>query len=190
MNERQLLRTVFWQRLDRPGSEYMSLWKHQQGWELSGRLHIVLDSQPRWINYQIFCDVSWRTSSVDLLFSEGFRVPNIRIWVSEHGRWLAEFKEFPELQGCTDFELVVSPATNTLAIRRLGLEIGESQEVCTALMRFPDLELQAVRERYTRIDQQIYHYENDKFAVDIEVDELGLVVAYPEAWQRMAIVDG
>lgn len=190
MNERQMLRRVFWQRLDIPGSEYMSLWKHQQGWELSGRLHVVLDSDPRWITYQIFCDESWRTSSVDLSFSEGFRVPNIRIWVSEHGRWLAEFKEFAELQGCADIDMNVSPATNTLAIRRLGLEVGESQEICTALMHFPDLALQPVMQRYTRVDQRTYRYENDNLAVELEVDEFGLVVAYPEAWQRLAIIDG
>lgn len=190
MNDRQLLRTVFWQRLDMPGSEYMSLWEHQQGWELSGRLHAVLDSNPRWIAYQIFCDASWRTSSADLSFSEGFRVPNIRIWVSEHGRWLAEFKEYTNLKGCEDLDLNVSPATNTLSIRRLGLEVGESQEFCAALMHFPDLTLRPVMQRYTRVDQNTYRYENDDCAVDIEVDEFGLVVAYSDAWQRMAIVDG
>jgi hypothetical protein len=101
-----------------------------------------------------------------------------------------EEREVPELSDCIDVDLGCTPSTNTLPIRRLNLEIGESREVTAAWVRFPALSVQPLRQRYTRLGEHAYRYEsgNDAytFTADLAVDDLGLVTSYPPAWQRIA----
>src|SRR5712664_99467 len=48
-------------------------------------------------------------------------------------------KSCPHSANVCDIDLAVTPATNTLPIRRLNLEVGQSQEVTAAWLKFPDL---------------------------------------------------
>jgi hypothetical protein len=45
--------------------------------------------------------------------------------------------------------IAVTPATNTLAIRRLSLEVGSSESIIAAWVKFPDLTVQPLSQRYT-----------------------------------------
>jgi uncharacterized protein len=95
-------------------------------------------------------------------------------------------RELPEVGGCRDVDLAVTPATNTLPIRRLDLGIGMSQSVTAAWIKFPELDLQLLSQRYTRIAENIYRYDSDPgFSADIVVDDLGLVINYPGGWERI-----
>jgi uncharacterized protein len=81
----------------------------------------------------------------------------------------------------------VTPATNTLPIRRLDLDIGKSESVTAAWIKFPDFEIQPLPQRYARITKHVYRYESDTgFSAGIVVDDLGLVTTYPGGWERIA----
>jgi hypothetical protein len=93
----------------------------------------------------------------------------------------------PELHGCPDVDLAVTPATNTLPIRRLDLGIGKSESVIAVWVKFPELTVQTLSRRYTRLAKNTYRYESDTgFSAEIGVDDLGLVTAYPGGWERIA----
>jgi uncharacterized protein len=84
-------------------------------------------------------------------------------------------------------DLAVTPATNTLPIRRLDLQIGHSASVTAAWIRFPELEIQPLSQRYTRLAKNTYRYESDPgFSTEIRVDDLGLVTYYRGGWERIA----
>ena len=75
-----------------------------------------------------------------------------------HARELAELAEVwsgterpPEYSDCVDVDLSFTPATNTLPIRRLGLDIGEEAEIHVAWLVWPELTVQPVLQRYTRL---------------------------------------
>ena len=90
------------------------------------------------------------------------------------------------MRGCLDADLSVTPATNTLPIRRLNLGIGKSKSV-VAWIRFPELTVQPLSQRYARTAENIYRYGSDTgFSAEIVVDDLGLVIAYPGGWDRIA----
>ena len=81
----------------------------------------------------------------------------------------------------------MTPATNTLPIRRLALPVGKTEAVTAAWVKFPDLEIQPLAQRYTRLGENRYRYESDTgFSVEIELDEMGLVTLYPGGWERLA----
>ena len=95
--------------------------------------------------------------------------------------------ERSDLRDCVDVDLGVTPATNTLPIRRLNLPIGRSQDVTAAWIKFPDLTLKPLRQRYTRLSENNYRYESDTgFSTNLVVDELGLAIDYVGGWERLA----
>jgi len=92
----------------------------------------------------------------------------------------------PDIQGCDDIDLALTPATNTIAIRRLNLQVGSSQSIIAAWVKSPELTVQSLPQRYTRLGKDTYRYEsNTGFSADIAVDDLGLVAAYPGGWERI-----
>ena len=107
--------------------------------------------------------------------------------VESRGVWRSSVQKLPDLRDCRDVDLAVTPATNTLPIRRLNLEVGSSESVIAAWVKFPELTIQTLSQRYTRLAKNAYRYESDTgFSVEIVVDDLGLVTAYPGGWERIA----
>jgi uncharacterized protein len=97
--------------------------------------------------------------------------------------------EVPAVAGCLDVDLAFTPATNILPLRRLALAVGESREMTAAWVRFPDLSVEPLPQRYTRLDERRVRYESrgGAFTAELEVDELDLVVRYPPLWERVAV---
>jgi uncharacterized protein len=137
--------------------------------------------------YQIECDAKWRVkttharvigvdAAIDLM-SDGA------------GRWRdAGGLPLPNLDGAIDVDLSITPFTNTLPIRRLGLAEGQRADIRAVYLRLPDLTLTIDRQRYTCLirDRQ-YRYESldSDFARDIDIDADGLVVTYPGLFRRV-----
>lgn len=97
--------------------------------------------------------------------------------------------EIPAVAGCLDVDLAFTPATNILPLRRLRLAVGESREMTAAWVRFPELSVEPLAQRYTRLDERRVRYASrgGAFTAELEVDELGLVVRYPPLWERVAV---
>jgi len=128
------------------------------------------------------CDENWLTRRVQVERTIGNDVKTLGLSVEDRGVWRSSGQELHEIHGCSDVDLAVTPATNTLPIRRLNLEVGSRESVIAAWVKFPELEIQLLSQRYTRLATNIYRYEsNTGFSAEIVVDDLGLVTTYPEA---------
>lgn len=87
---------------------------------------------------------------------------------------------------CTDLDISCTPFTNTLPIRRLKLEIGESAEIQVLYVNCPQIQLEVLRQKYERLSELQYRFtslETD-FTAIITVDEDGFVTDYPELFER------
>ena len=112
---------------------------------------------------------------------------NLSLNAESRGVWRSSDQELRELLGCSDVDLAVTPATNTLPIRRLDLGIGKSQSLTAAWVKFPELSVQPLSQRYTRLTKNTYRYESSTgFSAQIVVDDLGLVTTYPGGWERIS----
>ena len=169
------------------GRDYCGLWHTAEGWLLKGTVVGVLkDQQPLLASYEIHCDEHWLTHRVQVERTIGSDVKTLSLNVENRGVWRSMGQELREIQGCDDVDLAVTPATNTLPIKRLNLQVGSSESIIAAWVKFPDLNVQPLSERYTRLDQNTYHYaSNTGFSAEIVVDDLGLVTAYPGGWERI-----
>jgi uncharacterized protein len=186
----ELIRTVVWKSRLIDGADYCSLWHTAEGWLLKGTVVGALkDKRPMLAQYEIHCDENWLTHRVEMQRSIGSGIRNLSLSIESHGGWRSSDKELPALRGCDDVDLSVTPATNTLPIRRLNLQVGNSASVITAWVKFPDLSIEPLSQRYTRLARNTYRYEsNTGFSADIVVDDLGVVTSYPGGWERLAAV--
>jgi hypothetical protein len=98
-------------------------------------------------------------------------------------------KECPDVAGCIDIDLNFSPSTNLLAIRRLGLGIGQQGDVKAAWLLFPSFDLEPLEQIYRRLDKARYGYESGggRYVTELEVNEEGFVIHYPDVWEVEAV---
>jgi hypothetical protein len=182
-----LARVVVWKNLLLNGTDHCALLRTVEGWLLKGTVVGVLeDHRPVLATYEVHCDEKWRTHRVQVERTIGTDVKTLSLIVESRGVWHSSGRELRELQGCEDVDLALTPATNTLPIRRLNLPVGGTESVVTAWVKLPDLGVQTLPQRYTRLTKNTYCYEsNTGFSAEIVVDDLGLVTTYRGGWERI-----
>jgi len=182
-----LQRTVLWRNLFMNGSDYCSLWKSSEAWILEGTAIAALDEhRPLIARYEVGCDLEWHTRRVTVERTSS-DVRALTLAVEPSGLWHRDGEEVRELRGLLDVDLAITPATNTLPIRRLNLAIGQGAEVTAAWIKLPDLAVEALHQTYTRLSPDRYRYESSTgFSAEITVDEFGLVKSYPGGWERLS----
>jgi hypothetical protein len=176
------VRSVMWKPIDAPGLEVLEL-HERDGWRLVGTVLIPFDSTPAQVVYIIQCDEHWQTRDVQILVHQR---RNAHLFLRRKKRWFVNNQAHPDLADCIDVDLGITPATNTLPIRRLKLETGESKEVTAAWVRFPSLDVQPLVQTYTRLSEFEYRYQSPNFETRVLVDDLGLVVEYERGWARVS----
>jgi hypothetical protein len=137
--------------------------------------------------YRILCDGSWRVTEVEI--NEIGNDSWLELSHDGAGNWLDAFANpLPELKGAIDIDISITPFTNTIPIRRLNLDRGQSQEILAVYVQLPGLAVTTDRQRYTCLEPgKRYRYESldSKFTRDIEIDDHGLVVTYPGLFRRV-----
>jgi hypothetical protein len=155
------------------------------GWEAGGWTADGVISGLK-LHYAIRVDDSWTVRHF-MLFRDA-EEPDLWLAHDGTGKW-GEVNGAPrvDLDGCTDIDLGCTPFTNTLPIRRLGLAVGESAEIMAAWVDVETLLVVASPQRYTRLDERRWRFEamSSGFVADLEVDEHGLVLDYPDLFRRV-----
>ena len=185
-SDRTLESQLIWRNLIRGGKEHFRLWRATDRWIFQGTVtDSVEDGRPLLVEYELVCDLQWRTITVVIHQVLASEPRDIALQSDGEGSWKMNGKSAFALPGCLDIDLSITPATNTLPIRRLDLAVGKSERVVAAWLRFPELILEPLWQTYTRVEEFRYRYESDTgFSTEIEVDGSGLIASYPPAWVR------
>jgi uncharacterized protein len=174
-----------WQPNLGEGAEEFSFRATDRGYEARGDVVATLEGVPLDASYLVEADLAWRTRRVRVAVKGG---GTLEILSDGVGHWRhADGAALPELDGCLDPDISMTPFTNTVAIRRLGLQVGEAAEIKVAYILVPELSLRAAPQRYTRLAERLWRFDglDIDFTADIAVDEEGFVVAYPGLFRRM-----
>ncbi len=162
--------TARWQTWEADGDETLTLRWENEGWTAMGE--VTREA----ITYVIRLTSTWQTSQF-LLFRDQDE-PDL--WLGHDGR--AQWGEIngahrPDLDGCLDISLHVTPFTATLPIRRLQLEPGDAAEIVVATVDVETLGIIPVTERYEHVEPGRYRVTHVRSGIDREfrVDEYGLV---------------
>jgi uncharacterized protein len=180
---RNVERIVVWRSLHRVALERCVFASARHDYSFEGT--VLTADPPLEVRYEIVCDRVWRTRSVRVRIEGGDFAREIELECDGHGVWRDGSRVLHELDGCHDVDLSVTPATNTLPIRRLELPIGASASVTAAWIRIPEWTVQPLDQRYTRLEARRYVYESPGFQAELELDDLSLVERYGELWARV-----
>lgn len=147
-------------------------------------------------HYTVRTDAEFRTREVKVDYIGG---PNLHVVSDGLGNWRDMLGRGPllDLDGCIDVDIGMTPATNTLPIKRMKLGVLESRGITAAYVPLPaqiegDFLPQRADQRYTcLIPDQRYRYEGlfRAFTAELEIDAAGLVLDYPETFRRVALTD-
>jgi len=145
------------------------------------------EGSPLHIEYRIIINNSWIVQSlfIDLINGGQHQVGFTR---SVSGVWKTVAGEnLPDLNECTDPDISYTPFTNTLAIKRLNLQVGEQSEIIALFFDLPSLMPKPMRQRYTRKGEKQYLYENvdSDFQALLNIDDNALVIDYADRWKRI-----
>lgn len=179
---------IRWRRIDVPGTEDARFEQTSTGWHINGELDVQETDASAALRYQIDCDAHWRTLSALIDGNCSGRKIRFAIQADAAGNWKIDSIERADLNGALDIDLGFTPVTNTLPIKRLQLAIGQTANVSTAWLRFPELRFERLEQSYSRQSDYVYRFDtmidNEPFSAQLDIDQYGIVTQYEGLWER------
>jgi len=167
---------VLWTSGELQSAEHFRLESTDRGAMLSGTVVIPFENHPAHLRYEVHVDMDWRTrnATVELV---GHRSVRIVVTV-DNGEWTVDGQSRPDLAGAVDIDLGWTPATNVLPIRRLAPVVGDSVEVSTAWVRYPEMIVVLGRQRYERVTETQWRYLSGPYDFLLDTTADGIVTRY------------
>jgi uncharacterized protein len=178
---------ILWRRLDLPGHDAATLQPGARGVVLSG-MAVFQEGGPTALAYLVQADSNWKTTEGRVWGWHGHKAIELRLHRDDLGTWTMNGALCPAVDGCMDLDLSFTPATNLLPLRRLGLRVGQSAEVRSAWLEWPEVRLSPLVQRYARRSDTEYDYESDLpggelFRSTLRVQPEGWVLDYGGLWR-------
>ena len=181
--------TILWQDLETGALDRCRLEAGPDGLRLSGVVLTAAHGTPLDVRYLVETGPGGLTRRVELEL-DGGAVRRVLL-ADGAGRWRWEGgPELAGVAGALDVDLTVTPATNTLPIRRLGLEVGQAVELSMAWVQFPGLEVVGSAQRYQRLAPDRWRFSTGDFTAELLVDPDGLVLDYGGLFRSLAYRPG
>lgn len=189
-------REVVWSAVAWVGTEHLRLRAEDDGVLADGVIVGVAGGCPFRIGYEVRCDAGWRVRALRV-GEPGSGRPVVNLFSDGKGNWRTpDGRIVTDLEGCVDVDISATPFTNTLPIRRLGLTPGEAAEIPVVFVDTGEMSVRAEPQRYTCLNSQtgggLYRFEalGSDFAqnppIELPVDSDGLVLDYPDLFDRVA----
>jgi hypothetical protein len=183
--------TRIWRRIGLQGLEHLTLQEVEGGYRADSVLSVEVELGGITCEYHFDLDSHWRTKSFTFRQHQSGEDRSLRIDRAGDREWRVDGVALPDLSGCLDLDLTVSPFTNTLAIRQLNLAPKEAKEMTAVYVKIPQMEVISARQRYQRLDPAdpprrfLYSGLDTGFIEEITVDEHALVESYPRFAERI-----
>lgn len=179
--------TARWQAAEGIGLEQLHLSRRDDAIVARGIVIGERGGTPYGAQYEVTCDDRWCVREFFVSLTDG---RSLHMMSTGQGRWrIADGRHDPRFDGCIDIDLAATPFTNTLPIRRAGLQTNETRNFRMLYVPFDTLLPLVDDQRYICLRQDaLYRYEavDRSFSADLPVDEDGLVVDYPTLFKRLA----
>lgn len=179
---------LFW-----TGREYYSLENcvvnsTVNGSEINSTIVGLYEEKSYTVSYEIKTNQHWQTVFAHLQVQHNNQRRKVLLESDGKGNWKSNGKAAAEFKGCLDVDIRITPFTNSLAVNRLKLKVKEASQIQVVYLDVLNDSISTVKQRYVRLSPSVYHYENilNDFEADIQVDESGFVVDYPQLFVRTA----
>ncbi|MEV7559843.1 putative glycolipid-binding domain-containing protein [Streptomyces sp. NPDC089795] len=179
-----------------PHAGYSTAWAELTGRRLGARGRAVgLVPEPYWVTYTLETGEDYVTSRLHVTVDPANTadggttgdLPRSLDLRNDAGRWTVDGTHRPDLDGALDCDLGLCPLTNTMPVLRHDLHRKPGSgphDFLMAWVSVPDLAVSANPQTYTPLARDGHgarvRFTSGDFHSDIEFDERGLVLDYPE----------
>jgi len=193
---------VMWAPWDEPGIEHLRLALGDAATDdivADGLIVRLWEGAPLRLRYTVRCDAQWRVRELrcdrlDADPADATDTPALHLFADGLGHWTTRAGDpLPDLDGCVDVDIMATPFTNTLPIRRLVWTPGAAREIAVVYVSVPSLTVSRMAQRYTCVERTaaggVYRYESvvSGYTALLPMDAQGLVGDYPQAWRRIRL---
>lgn len=179
---------ILWRACDGSGFDRCALDVVGSGHRLSGTALLAIDGEAYEIRYSVITNAAHAPTTVGAHVQSSGNDRRMALQADGEGSWSVGDEPLLDLYGAIDVDLAWTPATNTLAIMRLDLDVGESADITVAFVDFPGHDIARRTQRYTRTGPATYRYESETAAADLTVANSLLVTSYEGVWEAVAPV--
>lgn len=188
MTRNRIEHHILWHCSLLSSSEHALLAESEDGYRLQGVAVLPLGELPCHIDYAVAVDRRWRPSQARATITTPSGTREIVLRSHRGDGWEVDGELMSYLDGCPDVDFGWTPATNTVPIRRLGLDVGETASITAAWVRFPELDVVASEQRYRRLAIDRWQYTSGEYDYELVIDpDTGLVLSYGDDLWRAAV---
>lgn len=178
-------RSLFWRGAEPFSAELCHVVPGDGVSDLHGVALVALPRGGTEVRYLLRVDDGWHATRLRVEMT-GAHVGTLDLVGNGRGAWSVGGERRPDLDGCVDVDLGITPATNTLPIRRLDPPVGVPVATRVAWVRFPDLAVEPDEQTYVRLDERRWVFRSGRFEATLEVDDEGFVDRYGDLWRRIS----
>jgi uncharacterized protein len=177
--------TILWRRIDIVGHDACRISRAGNNWTIEGTAIFLEGSTPSRLNYHVICDERWQSNRGQVSGWVGNTQVQLTVERDENNRWTVNGARLPHLDGLIDLDLGFTPATNTNAIKRLNLKIGDKTETVAAWLDTSDWKFKPLVQSYERLSINSFEYQSPAhdYREKLRTDQFGFVVEYPKLWK-------
>src|SRR2546427_13199773 len=146
--ETRMNTTILWHDRETLGAERCTLSSLESGFRLAGSALCPVDGVPLQVAYIVDVDAGWHTRQAVVHVDMPHTVADLALRADGAGTWWDQGEALSSVAGCLDVDLRITPATNTLPIRRLRLQPGDAADIVVAWVAFPSLTIVRSDQRY------------------------------------------
>jgi hypothetical protein len=175
-----------WRHVDaRAGFEVVFLRREADGYRVDGHVTAVEDGVAWSVRYAVTLAADWTTRLAEVSCRSEAGERHVTLESDGSGGWLVDGAPAAHVAGCPDVDLESSAFTNTFPVNRLALAVGERADAPAVYVRAPDLRVERLEQRYTRLEDEggrsRYDYASPAFdfRAVLSYDADGLVLDYP-----------
>jgi hypothetical protein len=186
-------RMLVWRGLDEWTAEAARLDVRRSGVTARG-VQISADPHPYRLDYELDATEDWVTRRLRIDLDREDGASELTLERAADGRWTANGEALPDLDGALDCDLMRSPVTNLMPIRRAHLHAQPGAvDLVVAWVSVPDLVVHTYPQRYEHVrtteDGSVVRFIDQGpsagFVADLALDADGLVLEYPQIAERV-----
>lgn len=179
-----MTKQLHWRSLENNTTERCIIDADEEGTTIIGMINSIGTEDVSMV-YSVAINEKWEPIIVSLTGNIGNYEIDEFYMRMEGNTWLKN-DESKEFAGCDFVDISLTPFTNTLPIRSLNLQPGESKIINVLYFDVVGAEVKAVQQQYTCVDKHHYRFQNvpNDFEAVIEVDDEGFVINYPGLFER------
>ncbi len=145
-----------------------------------------LGAHPYRLDYRLVTGAGFVAERLELSLLHEDRLRRLSIVRHPDGRWTADDRPLPELDGALDFDVLASPVFNSTPYLRHAMGAGgDARDFAMAFVTVPELSVKRSEQRYTPLGGGRVNYASGDFSADIHFDDDGLVRLYEDYLERV-----